>query len=224
MAIPDLPSPCGPAGPIRHPGKFCRLALPMILLLAAGCSALLPGTSHQVRSPWATLEGARLRFDQIVTVADKPSRGPPSTGTDLHILGFHPDRSPNVRVLNHLEILERFQLDLTDAFVMQGLDPGLRACIAGGHRCQGYVLTASNIQRQRQGNFFLDYFRFEQETREQGWSYNALVLVRDGVVMFKQWDGQPVIDNLVVKKTPLGPFQNLIHVLRRKVFDWGGVL
>ena len=50
---------------------------------------------------------------------------------------------------------------------------------------------------------------FERETTSTGWKASMLLLVQDGVVVYKLWSGTPTILEVKTEKRPLGPFQDL---------------
>ena len=75
--------------------------------------------------------------------------------------------------------------------------------------CRGFEVNQRLVSKQRQGNFFLDVLGFRKETQTQGWRFNGLVLVKDGVVIYKLTGGQPVIHEAEESSNPLGPVQSI---------------
>jgi hypothetical protein len=95
------------------------------------------------------------------------------------------------------------------SFSIEDQPQGIRDCIRAEARCIGYSLEQSQIRRKRVGNFFLDFLNFDRETLITGWRFNALIVVIDGTVVYKQWSGQPMVRQVDRNRNPLGPFQSV---------------
>ncbi len=173
-----------------------RLALLAAALALSGCSSLLPRSQVQVQTPWHTFEEAKAQVDRI-----EPQR---TTEAELHAAGFDPYQNPNVELLNYSDILRRFPLSGT----VTRLDPGLRECLEAGKACTGYLLEMKQEHKERVGNFFLDLLRFRRETKSTGWTFNAIVLVVDGKVVYTLYGGKPSISATEKTVEPLGPLQD----------------
>ena len=52
--------------------------------------------------------------------------------------------------------------------------------------------TRAWCNKQRIGNVVLDVLGFQRETQTDGWRFNGLILLKDGVVVYKLTGGQPV--------------------------------
>jgi hypothetical protein len=89
------------------------------------------------------------------------------------------------------------------------LDPGIRQCLTAGNACSGYLILVRRNDRARIGNFWLDVFNFRRETDVTGWTFNALILFVDDVVVYTVHGGQPRIHEKEVSRNPLGPLQGL---------------
>ena len=174
-------------------------ALGAIGLALAGCAGVLPRGYETTASAWDTFEAAKAAFDQI-----EPGR---STLAELGDLGYDPDTAPNTKTLSYLELLQRFLP--TQAIGLGDLDPDVRRCLEAHNGCQGIEVQPKSIQRQRVGNAFLDIFNFRRETVEKGWSFSALILLRDDLVLYKTWNGSANIATTERKDNPLGPLQDL---------------
>jgi len=87
------------------------------------------------------------------------------------------------------------------------LDDGLRNCIEAKDSCLAYEIKLHKIRSKREGNLMLDLFRFRREARQTGWRFSALIVLVDDLVVYKLWDGKPLIDGEVYKRNPLGPLQ-----------------
>ena len=176
------------------------LTLCLTALLLAGCSSLLPRSKeHQPGTPWTTYREAQAAFDKIV-----PGK---TTLEDLVELSLDPDKVPNISILNYSDVLRRFMQN--QSVTMADLDHGVQECVAAKTVCRGFEVNQRLVSKQRQGNFFLDVLGFRKETQTQGWRFNGLVLLKDGVVVYKLTGGQPILQGTEESKNPLGPVQAL---------------
>lgn len=175
-----------------------RILLVAAALLAGACSSLLPEGRQEKVSPWKSYEAAKEAFDTI-------TQGETDVET-VHRLGFDPGRIANVQILNYSQVA-RLVLPPSPVQAEAEIPAGLRACLQAQTRCVGYQLDLERIERQRVGNFWADFFNFRRETNISGWRFSALVVMVDGRVVFKQWSGQPQVQETQVNRNPLGPFQ-----------------
>lgn len=151
----------------------------------------------EVTSDWRSFEEARAAIGRIV-----PYR---TTAAELKALGLDPYAAANVQLLNYSDILLRFPLSGT--MPLERLDRGLRECLEAGRECQGFYVSVRETKRDRIGNFWLDALSFRRVTDVQGWSFNALVLVVGGKVVYVIHGGQPLIREQEISRQPLGPLQ-----------------
>lgn len=165
----------------------------------AGCATLLPSGESETRGNWDSFEHAKAAVDRITPHVTKAS--------ELRELGLDPYAQPNVELLHFSDILRRFPR----SGPLEGLEPGLRECLAAGKACTGYAIEARSSHEDRVGNFLLDFFSFQRETRSTGWTFNALVLVVGDDVVYCLYGGKPSILGSGKTVTPLGPLQ-----------DWNG--
>lgn len=169
----------------------------LLLTLAAGCSSMLPVARTTDESPWGTFDQAKEAFDRIVPFE--------TSRQDLRELGFDPYRTANITILNYLAIIEKFMPNQN--ITKEDLDSGLRNCIDSKTACVAYELKLQNLKSRRQGNLFLDLFRFRRQAHQSGWRFSAFIVLVDDRVVYKLWDGTPIIDAEVYKRNPLGPLQ-----------------
>ena len=146
----------------------------LMLVLLSGCQALLPETNTKTQVPWETFEQAR---DVIERVKVNETRREQLTSD-----GLDPYTNPAVTLLTYTDIVQRFAIG--SAVRPEELDRGIRACLAAGKRCTGYSIAARSNRRERVGNFWLDSLNFRQETDISGWTFNALIIMVDDVVVF----------------------------------------
>ncbi len=172
----------------------------MLLLLAGAlgaCSSLLPRGSTDTPTGFASFEEAQRAAEQIVAM------GTP-TG-ELAKLGFDADAGPNVTLIPYPDIVGR--LAPNSAVPFDKLDPGIRHCIEAQTACRGYLFHFERQDRKRQGGFWLDFLNVRRITKVTGWWFDALIVVTDGKVLFRNFAGQASTDKVERQLNPLGPFQ-----------------
>lgn len=168
---------------------------------------MLPASHTVTRSRWKDYNEVNVAFARIV---------PFQTRTNgLKTLGFDPTVSPNVHVLTYIEIIRRFMPspDITRA----DLPKAVRDCIEARERSYAYEIDLSDKHDQRHGNVVLDVFGFKRRTTESGWEFKGLILITDGIVVYKLSAGDPMIAKETDRTHPLGPFQELDGVVVHSV-------
>jgi hypothetical protein len=171
-----------------------RIIIFLALVLQVGCSTLLPSGKSVAESPWLYYADAKNAFDSVVVGT--------TTVDDLKRLGFDIKASPNLKILNYLDIAATVQ-----AIPMPELDPGLQSCLRARAECRAYVFEPKRTYSKRIGNFWLDSLNFRRVTQETGWRFKALFVFINHHVAYKLSSGEPQIDQLEDKVNPLGPFQ-----------------
>jgi hypothetical protein len=167
--------------------------------MAGGCSSLLPSSKETLASPWQCYRDAQLTFDKVV-----PGQ---TTLLELKHLQLDPEANPNIAILNYSDVMRRF---LPHASIsMADLDRGVRDCIVAKTLCKGFEVNQKTLNRIRDGNFVADVLGFNRETQISGWTFNGLILIKDGVVIYKLTGGQPAIEERQESSTPLGPIQSV---------------
>ena len=170
-----------------------------ILTACVGCSGILPTSHVATSSHWAGFAESKASFDSVE---------PASTSVDqLRELGFDPLSTPNLRLLNHLDLISIFLPN--PSITIADIDPAVRECLGDADLCRGYSLDLKVIDRERFGNVFLDMFGFRRYTRETGWAFEAILVLHGPFVVHKQWSGQPIVDRIEERVTPLGPLQEI---------------
>lgn len=170
-------------------------------LLAAGCASwgVLPSTKETTESPFQTYRSAEDAFSKV-----KPYV---TTAKELKTRGFDPYTTPNIKVLNYLDLVPRFLPQ--QSMKSEDLDPAVQACLTARDRCTGWLAEPSTSNKDRTGNVALDVLGFERETTSTGWKASMLLLLQDNVVVYKLWSGTPTILEVKTEKKPLGPLQDL---------------
>lgn len=167
--------------------------------LQACASWLLPSNSQTTESPFHNYRSAEDAYNRITPYV--------TTVTELKSRGLNPYSTPNIKVLNYLDLVPRF---LPQASMKQeDLDPAVRACLSARDNCTGWLAEPSILVNDRTGNVPLDVLGFERETTSTGWKASMLLLIQNGVVVYKLWSGTPSIIETKRDTKPLGPFQDL---------------
>lgn len=166
-------------------------------LLISACSTLLPEGKGEVEGPWQSYAEAEQVFKKII---------PHQTSVaDLKQLKLDPLSNPNISILNYSDVLRRFvpgaSIDTAQ------LESGVRECLKAFSACSGYEIDHRVIQRKRYGNFLADFLNFKRKVDIVGWRFNAVLLIKDGIVIYKLTGGQPAIHEHEESLNPLGPLQ-----------------
>jgi len=160
---------------------------------------MLPSAKLTTESPWHNYNEAKSAFDKVL-----PNQ---TTSDDLVRLGFDPFKLPNIKVLTHLDIINRFVPN--QSIRIEDLDPEIQACLQVKKRCRGYEITPEFTNNKRYGNLFLDLFNFRRKNRITGWRFDALIVIIDEKVVYKLSGGNPTILKYEDRTNPLGPLQDI---------------
>ncbi len=174
-----------------------RVGCALCAFVLAACQALLPESKVETPVEWNSFEQARdtvSAFKPFVTRRDEVA----SRGIDPYL-------NPAVSLLAYADIVQRFSAG--NALRPEEYDPGIRRCLAAGERCSAYSIHARRIKRERIGNFWLDSLNFRREVETTGWSFSALVILVDDLVVYTTYSGQPSIRDYERTRNPLGPLQ-----------------
>ena len=175
-----------------------KFGLMVVSLIFCGCTTALPVSENVSRSPWKTFESCKDDYNKIVPFE--------TTTKDLKELGFDPFTTPNIKILNHLDIMERFHYDPDHK---REFPKGILGCIKAQEKCHAYDITVNHTFNKRTGPFISDYFNFERTSVSSGWIFKALVIVEEDLVVFKLWSGTPQVNKSAIKTNPLGPMQGV---------------
>jgi hypothetical protein len=162
----------------------------------AGCSGLLPKAESGTQETWADYAAAAAAIDRI-----QPMQ---TTRAELAAAGLEPKKNPAVSVLTFSDVAQRFA---GTAVRLDELDEGVRRCLTSGKQCTGYSIMVRRMDSRRIGNFWLDSLNFKRETDITGWSFSALILFVDNLVVYTLYGGQPRVHEKEVARNPLGPLQ-----------------
>jgi len=180
---------------IQH--KFTIIFIVGLTLALAGCTSLLPHSTQEVTTPWKSYSEAQATFDKI-----KPEN---TSLSDLKKLGYDPAQTTNISILNHADLIRR--LVGTGAFDIDLIDGALHACLSSKSTCFAYELEQTFTDKKRIGNFWLDFLNFDKQTDISGWQFDAIVVLSNNMVVYKQWSGKPSTHQFERERNPLGPLQ-----------------
>jgi hypothetical protein len=175
--------------------RYCFLTLVCALLV--GCSSLLPRGRTDTPVPFASFEEARDAAERIVALQTRT--------TELKTLGFDVQSGTNMTLIPYPDIVAR--LTPHPNVPLLKLDTGIRQCVDAQSACRGYLFRFERQDRRREGNFWLDFFNLRRTTYVRGWWFEALIVVSDDTVLFRNFAGQAHTDRVERQSNPLGPFQ-----------------
>lgn len=190
--MPDRPHPWKPLA--RTP----LLVLAATTATLAGCAALLPAGQDTARSGFASFEAAEAALARVT-----PYR---TTLAELEALGFRVRESANVLHISYPDSVAR--LAPNSRVPLEDMDEGIRECIVSRSACQVYEFTFAHQVQRRVGSFLPDFFNFRRRTTLSGWRFKALVVVKDGKVLFTSYGGEPHTELEESRVNPLGPLQS----------------
>lgn len=182
--------------------KFGRLKTVLLIFVVfslPACSSILPREDVETQSPWQSYEEAEKSFEQI-----KPGE---TLVEDLGKMGFDPNQTPNIKHVTYIDLLTRFLPN--QSISLDNIDPEVSTCLKAHQSCYGLMFNPGKTHRERFGNAFLDIFGFKRQTRITGWRFEGLILVLEEKVIYKIAGGNSNINELEVRKRPLGPIQEI---------------
>lgn len=168
-------------------------------LCLAGCSSLLPSSDVVLEGQWNSFEDGQKTFDAIIPYQ--------TTVEDLKKLGLDLNSTPNVTLLNYSDVLQRFIP--SPSINSEELDTGVSECLKAKMACRGFEIDQRVVNRNRIGNFWVDFLGFKRKVDVKGWHFRGMVLIKDQLVVYKLVNGQPLIREQENSKNPLGPFQGV---------------
>ena len=174
-----------------------RLAIIYFMVFLAGCSSLLPRAKSITEGPWQNFQEAQEAFNKIIPYQ--------TTYKDLKTLKLDPESNQNITILNYSDVIRRFIPGFS--VNAEDLAPGVKECIMAKTACKGYEMVQRSTKRKRYGNFWADFLNFKRKVEVAGWSFNAVILVKNNVVIYTLTGGQSAISELEENENPLGPLQ-----------------
>ena len=166
---------------------------------------MLPREVKGPRTSWQSFDEAQAAFDKII-----PHK---TTVSELKGLGFDPVSTPNVKILTYLDLINRFLPN--NSITLKDLQPDVRDCIESKDCCHAYELNLEISDNKRYGSVFLDVFGFRKYSHITGWTFKALIIVKDDTVAYKLRSGEPNLNRYERKVKPLGPLQELDGMLMK---------
>lgn len=215
---------------IKHSGFAILFAF---LFIVVGCASLQPSGSHvsSIGTPlWNNYEEFSAKVGEIKMYE--------TTFEKLQEIGFDPKLIPNAEVVKDVRIgLLPRKFDS-----LETLPPGAQLCYKKFLECKGYSFTVEVLEVRGEGSVMLRLFNMRRKDITSGWrgQFDVYVLPRkfidelivpesvvegsllkdDMVVAFMLLGGVPNIQQVIVKKTPLG-FVDPITGIGRKLSPAG---
>jgi hypothetical protein len=172
-----------------------------IILLActalAACTSMLPRGRTDTPAGFASFQEGREAVQRIVALE--------TAASELPRFGFDPVGGRNVTLIPYPDIVGR--LAPHPGVPYDKLDAGIRKCIEAQTACRGYLFHYEHQDRKRVGSFWLDFLNVRRTTTIKGWWFDALIVVAEDTVLFRNYAGQASTDRVDRQVNPLGPFQ-----------------
>ncbi len=156
-------------------------------------------TSGAPGSAWQSYQDAQETFDKIV-----PGK---TTTAELAQMKLDPRANPNITILPRYEVMQRFIVNQT--VTVNDLDEGVRICVEARENCRALEVNQTASQKKRVGNAALDITKVYRETHTAGWRFTGLLLIKDGVVVYKLTGGVPSSHEVAANRDVLSPLQAL---------------
>ena len=156
-------------------------------------------TSGAPGSAWQSYQDAQETFDKIV-----PGK---TTTAELAQMKLDPRANPNITILPRYEVMQRFIVNQT--VTVNDLDEGVRICVEARENCRALEVNQTASQKKRVGNAALDITKVYRETHTAGWRFTGLLLIKDGVVVYKLTGGMPSTHEVAENRDVLSPLQAL---------------
>lgn len=163
----------------------------------SACSSMLPRSSADIPSSFDSYAQAEAAAGKVIPFETRVAQ--------LGALGLDPSEARNVGVIAYPDIIAR--LVPYPGVPMGDLDPGIARCIVARTACSAFVFRFEHQERRREGAFWLDFLNVRRVTRVTGWWFETLIVVSDGLVLFRSSAGQPQTVRIERQTNPLGPFQ-----------------
>ena len=195
--------PVPPAATFSHSIRRVRRVISLgnvgYAALLTSCTALLPQSESVGQSKWESFAAAKNTFNRITPYETHKA--------ELVALGLDAASNSNITLLNYSDIIRRFIP--SSAVASENVDQGITDCIAVKDACSAYEVDVKSVKRKRAGNFWLDSLNFKRRTEISGWRFTGLIVLKDDLVVYKLWGGQPSIKEAEETRNPLGPFQGI---------------
>src|SRR5258706_14137804 len=99
--------------------------------------------------------------------------------------------------------MQRFIVNQT--VTVNDLDEGVRICVEARENCRALEVNQTASQKKRVGNAALDITKVYRETHTAGWRFTGLLLIKDGVVVYKLTGGMPSTHEGAANRDVLSP-------------------
>jgi len=187
---------------MRRP-MFMLIAVMEAMILTTGCRSMFSSSQSTTTMRWKSYNQVEAAFQKITPYE--------TTEDGLRKLGFDPKASPNVKILNYVDIIAIFMPN--PAIREKDLPDAERERIYAKEKSRAYVVELQDIRNKRHGNLFLDIFGFKRLNHESGWRFKGIILLNDGMVVYKLSSGEPQVARDEKRVKPLGPLQEVDNII-----------
>jgi hypothetical protein len=181
---------------------FAGVACVLALVFLSGCaSTSLMDNSSDISSggaDWKSYADAKVFFDKIeIGKTNEKDLGP---------LGLDLDIAKNLRTLATPTLIALFS---DSSFAnYDRLPPAVQKCLKYEESCVGYKIHKDSLQKNGTGSLVLRVLKFKEENIIHGFEVDILLLIHNGIVVYKNIEGTPNgTRRIEIKKRPLGPFE-----------------
>jgi hypothetical protein len=119
------------------------MAIPFLLTVLTGCTALLPKSDSGVKDRWDSFESARATFELIVPYK--------TSSKEMVQMGYDPFSNSIVTILTYADVIRRLMLPTT--IESMKFNRGIVECVSAQEQCQVYEIDLKQLHRRRSGNF-----------------------------------------------------------------------
>lgn len=182
---------------------FMLIGTMEVMILTTGCRSMFSSSQSTTTMRWKSYDQVEAAFLTITPYE--------TTEESLRKLGFDPKASPNVKILNYVDIIAIFMPN--PAIRERDLPDAVRECIYAKEKSRAFVVELQDIRNKRHGNLFLDVFGFKRLNHESGWRFKGIILLNDGMVVYKLSSGEPQVARDDKRVKPLGPLQEVDNII-----------
>jgi len=185
--------------------RFLRLLLAVLILpFVVGCATtrLMPRSDDVTIGgvDWKSYADAHALYDSVNVGTTKIDELVGNDGKPLDIA-----TQKNVRTLSRPSLSALFLENGSGNF--DSLPDGVKVCLRYNIECSSYLIHQDSSKEVGVGSIALRFLRFKEESIIKGWYVDMLLLVVDGVIVYKHIEGTPNGTERYKSNTnPLGPF------------------
>ncbi len=203
------------------------LFLLTVAVVGYGCSSVsvLPESKKTSGLPWLEFKEMNAAYEMI-----EPGK---TNRLQSNAIGFKPERFSGVQRLDYFQTRKLIQGDNSQNFKLEDLPAGLKECYRIADRCRAVIYRADPKTSQEVGNILANKTDLKITTVTSGWMLTATIFIGmekadiesdNDIVLFKSKSDTPIINEIEVRKDPMGPLKTLGGMLvgaARKMLCFG---